>query len=476
MASTSLQASAIWRFTEAIGGEAISFIVFTMLARLLVPADFGAVALAASILALFQLLLYHGALESLIQLPNYEPRHFQAATAANVALALVLVVVGAALAWPLGWVLGRSQFVVILLALLPMLLLRAVMSPLLAVLRRQMNFRAIALRSVVAVFSGGAVAIALAAGGAEAWALVAQQWTTELVGTLMLIKSSPLKPWQMRWDRRSLDELRPVALPVTGAHFAAGTARRLDIFAVGLHLGNATVGVYFMVARLIFAMQMLSLNGLGEIAMVVMSRLRPLLAQPWPETSAVLRLAAWPTCLLFGLMALVGPRLVPIVFGPAWQPAALPMAVYAALSPAGALVSLIGVSLVSAGNATAFQRLSITLAFAQLGAIFVAAPWGLIAVVSAIGATQVVGLPYALSTLRRTEGVSWRQVLARLGPVGAGYAACVVPCGAAILWRPEWVWAAGVMFALASAAWGFVMLRGDWRLVTSALARAKPER
>ena len=473
MSARTLQAAAFWRFAEAIGGEAASFVAFTLLARLLVPEDFGAVALAASIMALLQVVVHHGALESLIQLPNCEPRHFRAATAANLTLAALLVPAGAVLAWPLSLLLGRQEFVLVLCALLPMLLVRAVMTPMLAMTRRQMDFRSIALRTLVGVIAGGCVAVTLAVQGAGIWALVAQQWTTEVVGTLMLLWRSPLKPWSAHWDRRSLEELRPVALPVTGAHLASGAGRRLDTFAIGLHLGDAMVGVYFMVARLVFALQMLTLNGLGEIAMVVMSKLRPVTKQPWPEVSAVLRLAAWPTFVLFGLMALVGPQLVPIVFGAAWQAAALPMALYAALAPAGALIGLIGVSLVSAGEAKTFQRLSILLALAQLGAIFAVARWGLMAVVIAIGATQLLGLPYALASLRRTERVAWAQVLARLGPLFGAYGLCLVPCAAALWWRPGGVWFLGVAFAVASAGCGLAMLRPDWALISSALARTR---
>jgi PST family polysaccharide transporter len=476
MAERSLQSSAFWRLAEAVGGEAVSFIVFTVLARLLVPEHFGAVALAASILALCQVLVYNGALESLIQLPNCRLRHYRAAVTANLALAAVLVPLGAALAWPLGLALGRQEFVVILLALLPMLLVRAVMTPMLAIVRRQMDFRSIALRTLVGVGAGGVVAVTLAAHGAGVWALVAQQWTTEVVGTLLLAWRAPAKPWPLAWDRRSLDELRPVALPVTTANFASATARRLDTFAIGLHLGNATVGVYFMVARLVFAMQMLTLNGLGEIAMVVMSKLRPAIARPWPEVAAVLRLAAWPTFWLFGLMALVGPRLVPMVFGPAWEPAAQPMALYAAVSPAGALVGLIGVSLVSAGRAHSFQRLSIGVAFAQLAAIFAAAPWGLMAVVAAIGFTQLLGLPFALASLRRTEAVSWPQVLGRLGGLLVAYVVLLLPCLALVAWRPQWVWGAGAAFGLAGGLFGWVVLRADWARVTAALAQARAAR
>ena len=49
-----LASSALWRVIETAGTEAVAFIVFTTLARLLLPGDFGAVALATSIMTVLQ--------------------------------------------------------------------------------------------------------------------------------------------------------------------------------------------------------------------------------------------------------------------------------------------------------------------------------------------------------------------------------------------------------------------------------------
>jgi PST family polysaccharide transporter len=473
MRSKSLQASAVWRLIEVAGGELTSFLVFTILARVLVPEHFGAVALATTVIMLLQVFVYSGAVDSLTQLPTLEERHFRSATAANLTVGAMLVALGSLAAWPLGLLLDREEFTVILLAMLPMLLARAFMAPMFAVIRRDMDFKSIAFRTLVATTVGGVVAVTLASQGAGVWALVAQQWTAELIGALMLVKRSPYKPWHLGWDRRSLQELSVVAIPVTWAALALAATRRLDTFAIGLRMGDAIVGLYFMVSRLVFAMQMLTQYGLGEVAMVVMCKLRPRIEKPWIEISAVLRLAAWPTFMLFGLTSLVGPRIVPLVFGPAWVPAAEPMALHAALSPAGAVVGLAGLALVSAGSAKLFKRLSIAVACIQLAATFIAAAWGLTAVVVAIGTTQALSVPFALAYLRRAEQISWGQVLGRICPVIGAYAACFAPCEAIRFLYPESVWVVGTLFLAAGTLVGYFMLRHDWRLVTGALARVR---
>lgn len=472
MQSPSLKASAFWRLLEGAGSEILSFAGFIVLARLLVPEDFGAVALAGSVLMMIHIVLYSGSLESLIQHPQLEARHFHAACAANLAFAVGLVLLGLALAWPLGWVLERPDFAWLLSALLPTALLRAFMSPMLAVLRRRMDFRSIAIRTLLAVSVSAVVAIFCAWRGLGAWSLVAQQWTNEVVGIAFLAWRSPFKPLPIKRDAQALRELLPVALPVMGAQFVATASRRLDNLAIGLRLGDHVVGIYFMANRLVSAAQTVSLFGLGELALVVMSKAIARGSGDWAVVSSILRLAVWPSFLVLGTLALLGPMIIPVLFGPAWTEASRPMAVLAAFAPAGALITLIGVALVARGMAAQYRRLAITVAALQLGAIFAAATQGIDAIVLAIGLVQVIALPYALAHLRRSEALSWPAVLRRIGSPLLAYVAIFVPCALIAAYRPPLAWAAGVGFFLAAAALGLVLLRADWVRANAALAPA----
>lgn len=462
MKRPSLGASAFWRLLEGAGSEVLSFLGFVALARVLVPEHFGAVALAGTVLQLIQVVLYNGSLESMIQHPNLEPRHFHAACRANFKWALVLVSVGLVLAWPLAYALRRPEFAWLLCALLPSALLRSFMSPMLAVLRRDMNFRAIALRTLLAVTIASVVAVFCARHGWGAWSLVAQQWTNEVVGIAFLWWQSPLKPMSDKGDKKALDELLPVALPVMGAQFVSNASRKLDNFAVGMRLGDHVVGVYFMANRLVGAAQAMVLYGLGEVAMVVMSRALASGVESWAAVSSVLRLAAWPSFLVLGTLALLGPLIVPILFGPVWMEATHPMAVLAAFAPAGAMISMIGVALVARGEATAYRRMSVAVAVLQLAAIVAAAHWGIDAIVLAIGAAQVVSLPYAFAHLRRAESRSWAVVLKRVASLLLVHVVIFTPCAVLSWLRPDLAWAAGIAFPLVAGVVGWVQLKSDW--------------
>ncbi len=472
---TSLGTSTFWRISETLGNEFVSFGVFVMLARLLAPADFGSVALAGAIMVLMQAVLYHGSTDSLIQLAGCERRHSAAALAANLRLAAAMVLVAAVAAWPIALLLDRPEFAHILWTLLPSLLLRSLCAPMLAALRRQMDFRSIALRTLLGVAAGGLIAMVMAHSGFGAWSLVAQQWIGELVGFAVLTIASPVKPWSARWDRRSLDELLPVALPVMGAQLSNNAARRLDTFAVETQLGHQAVGIYFMAYRLVLAVQMVTQHGLGDVSLVVLSRHAGDAAARNAAVLRLLGLAMLPTGLAFGLLALLAPCLLPLLFGSAWAAAVDPVMVLAALAPAGALVALMGVSLVAAGQAQAFKRLSIGTSLAQLAMIFAAAPWGLVAVSFAIGAAQLLAVPLAAAVLRRSLGITAGELLRSLAPMTLLYAVSLVvgawSVGSVSAGWPSVVFGSAA-FAVLMLGIGLVMARPAWRALSGSWHQA----
>ena len=401
VSSGQVASSALWRAIETAGTELVAFIVFTTLARLLVPDDFGAVALAGSIMTMLQGLVYHGFTEALIQKADVTDAHHRAVLAANLSLAALLVGLGLLAAWPIGWLLGRGEFPIIFCALLPSLLFRSMSSPMLASLRRELDFRAIAIRTLLGVCVGGVMAVMLARQGAGYWALVVQQWSAELVGFVVLARVSPCKPWRLRWNMPALRELVPVALPVAGAALLSVAARRMDTVVLALFLPNSAVGIYFFVYRLVFAAQMVTQHGMSEVAMVVLSSINKDAERYRSALLRAMRLMSFVCACAFGLLAVAGPWIVPFVFSNTWAPATEPLRVMAAMSVGGAVVSVAGVTLVASGYAAAYSRLVVGSAFAQLLAVAVTARYGLVAVAWGVGIAQCLSIIPALRMLSK---------------------------------------------------------------------------
>lgn len=80
----------LWSVVEGWGGQAISLIIFFLLARLLSPNAFGLLAMANVFWAFMNVFLDQGFAQALIQCRKLEPEHLDTAFWTNVVIGVVL--------------------------------------------------------------------------------------------------------------------------------------------------------------------------------------------------------------------------------------------------------------------------------------------------------------------------------------------------------------------------------------------------
>ena len=93
---------AAWMTTFRIIDHCIGMVSTAILARLLVPADFGLVALATSMIAVLEVLGAFGLETALVQHVNVSRQHFDSVWTFNLLFRMSLGVVVIALAWPIA--------------------------------------------------------------------------------------------------------------------------------------------------------------------------------------------------------------------------------------------------------------------------------------------------------------------------------------------------------------------------------------
>ena len=149
--------SALWAAGESWSLRGVSLLVFLVLARLVDPAAFGLVALAAVYVTTVQALSDQGLATALIQRENLEEAHKDSAFWANLAVGAILALATLALARPAAAFYSEPRLAVILrwYALWPLLGSLSVVQQ--ALLRRAMRFRELALRQLAGAIAGGIV-------------------------------------------------------------------------------------------------------------------------------------------------------------------------------------------------------------------------------------------------------------------------------------------------------------------------------
>lgn len=370
------------------------------LARLLVPEDFGAIAIGLSIVGLGSFLADAGIGAALIG--REEPpsrRELSAVLGLQLTTTVVLLVVVAAVCVPLGHI---AQLSAVMLASVPFMTLR---TPAMLLLQRDLQYRPMVRVEIVDALVFNAWAIGGAAIGWGAWALATGTVVRAVVGSALMLALVPIGRGRPRWD---LAAVRPLLKFGAGVQTGAIQLLVRDYvlnFTVLAMAGTALLGIVALAGK-VLQIPLLIFQSLWQVSYPAVSRMLESGEDPrevMQKGSAML--AGGSGALLVGLVA-ASPALIPSVFGSEWAQAAdyMPGACLALLI-GGPISATVGGYLLARGRSFAIVRVQV------LGTLVW---WTIsIALVTPLGAAGL-GIGWAVSSI--VEAV----LLARLATTASG--------------------------------------------------------
>ena len=353
--------------------QSISTVV---LARLLVPADFGLVAMVTAITGLGQAFADLGLSEATIQHP--EISHDQVSTLfwINVAIGLTLTSITIALAPVLAWFYREPRLKDITFLLSLTFLIGGLRVQHDALLRRRMRFSSLAIRDVASYVLAVPVAITLAWKGAGYWALVALPLTLNLT---QMVLSWLMARWIPGVPRR---DAKVRSLIIFGRNVAASYVmynvnRGADSVLIGRFWGAVPLGLYSRAYNLL----MLPVRQLGApargVAVPAFSRVQgdqERFARYYLRTA---NLIIWISAPIFGFLFVAAEPVVVLTLGNRWREAA-PVFQILAIS---ALVQLLLDStvwlLVSRGQSERLLKLLVIISPIIIGSYAIGLPFGI---------------------------------------------------------------------------------------------------
>ena len=218
-----------------------------VLARLLVPADFGLMALALTLFAFVGSLSDFGLPHAIVHHTSFDPQHAAGLFRLNAGLAGGLGLVMAASGPLVAWFYGEPRIVALSVAVAGIVFLASVLNLHVAVMRRRMRFGVIAVGDAVGLIVGTLGAILAARFGAGVWALVVLLAGQQLGSAALCWQQSNWRPTRERsptYDRGDASGLRRYARHVAAARVVANVGRNIDRVFVGSLAGSAATGLY----------------------------------------------------------------------------------------------------------------------------------------------------------------------------------------------------------------------------------------
>lgn len=180
----------IWKFGERVSAQAVNFIVSIILARLLLPEDYGLIALVTVFITICNKVVVSGFATSLIQKKDADNLDFSTVFYFSLAVAVVLYA-GLFFAAPFiaDFYSAESDpelFIQVIRVMGLNLFIIAVNSVQQAYVSRTMQFRKFFFSTIIGTVASAVAGIAMAYGGCGVWALVAQNLILAVVNGIVL--------------------------------------------------------------------------------------------------------------------------------------------------------------------------------------------------------------------------------------------------------------------------------------------------
>lgn len=183
-----------WRFGERITAQIISFVVSIVLARILLPEQYGIVAIVTIFINLANVFVTSGLGTSLVQKKDADELDFSTMFWASIALSLVLYAIIFIISPMVAKVYNNELLTIVLRVMGLKIPIAAINSIQQAYVQRKMIFKKFFFSTIIGTIISAFVGIVMALNGGGVWALVGQYLTNSIIDTCVLWMTIKWKP------------------------------------------------------------------------------------------------------------------------------------------------------------------------------------------------------------------------------------------------------------------------------------------
>jgi len=392
----------------------LNLVATVILARLLTPQDFGVVAMVTAVTG-FLVMFKHAGLST----PTIQREHITHAQVSNLfwinlAVSGLCAFALAALSPVIARFYHESKITYITLALSTTFLIGGFRVQHLALLKRQMRFKAIALIEVGSMAIGVFVGIAMALLHYRYWSLVGLNLATEIASFLLTGMVSRWKP-QLPTRNSGIGPLVAFGVHQTAGNFIFSLAGGCDNLLIGRFYGPAAVGLYSRAAALVSRPMEQFLLPVNAVFLPTLSRLQ---SQPARYRATFLRLYEAIALIVFFLSSLLLALALPVtlvLLGRKWEQASTIFAAFTFMALQLPLSSAANWLLTSQGRGKDIFRVTSINALLTLASFIAGLPFGPLGVAIAFSATGLlVRLPILYYAAGRRGPVTTSDLWTRL--------------------------------------------------------------
>ena len=360
----------LWNSFEMFGGKIIQIVITIILARMLSPEDFGVIGLLVIFTELSKIILDSGFSQALIRKQDVDQADFTSVFYFNIFIGIVVYILLYFLSplisdfynYPELTNISRAVFLTIFINSFGIVQNAKIM--------KEVNFKILANRTILANLLAGILAVYLAFKGFGVWALILQMVVASFLRVLLLWTFSKWLP-SISFSLNSIRRLFPFSRNLMVASIFDVIASNIQTLLIGKFYTKADLGFYTQGKQLTVIPSQTLTTIVRNVTYPTLSVIHDKTAQLKNAYRKVIRIAVFVVFpLMLGLMV-IGDKLIPFLLGDVWKPA---IPYFMLLCITGAIFPLYSVNqniFLIRGNSKLHLKISLLLRTLTFGSILI---------------------------------------------------------------------------------------------------------
>ena len=240
----------LWSATESVGVAILSLGSFIILARILEPGDIGAVALASAFIIIFNLIIAYGFVDAIVLQLRLTPEHLDTGFWSTLGTAILLCLLCTLGADTAAQWLNEPKLAVIMPWLSTLLIVNSLGAVPIAIFRRDLRFRTLAICNVSGRAIGAVASVIMALTGFGLWSLVGQQLIAAVISSAAVVIAARWRP-HFRFSLQRLREMGEFGFHVSTSQVISALGEQMMNLLVGSMFGTVILGHFSVAWRMV---------------------------------------------------------------------------------------------------------------------------------------------------------------------------------------------------------------------------------
>ena len=404
-----------WGLVRIGTSNVLGFVVFTTLARILSPHDFGLFALAMLVVDLARIVSTAGLSDSILRDKHKDEVLADTAFWANLGLGCIVGIAAWVLAPLYALAIEEPDITPILRWLAALVPLSALSGIHTARKLQEFGHKAVAVRVMTGSALGGVFAVGAAISGFGIWSLVIQTAVVDVTGIIFAWWTYPWWP-RRRFDLQRLRAIWSFSGTMMLTQVLGLLLARVQDLVIGRFISVAAVGNYRIAWRMIDLILQTTIHPLVGVSFVTLSHLqddRERFRTAYLRMLGMGALLTFPALSGFGVLS---SEIVVLLFGPQWAASADVAKVLTLMAIPLCMNLFLFPALAAIGRSRSIAKSSAVQTLATLGLSLLAAPFGVYWVAAAYVLRTYLTMPYHLALFKRDTEIGILQMLRAIMP------------------------------------------------------------